>query len=167
MGVHENEVTDPTTIPQIGLKYPELRPTPVLPVDEALEPEVEDESLGTNTTEEEGSLPTANVDDGELPNLSEDSKDDVAEPAARRPGGLFASFVENIAGTGQSKEAAKKRKNATTEKTTQRSNKQTTRASPPEVPPQVDPTTGASMNHGNDPPDKSTEGNAVTPARLA
>ena len=93
-GVGKSEVTDPNTIPQIGLKYPELRPTPALPVDEASEPKVEDESPSTNTTEEEGSPPAANVDDGELPNPSEQSEDDAAKPAPRRPGGIFASIKE-------------------------------------------------------------------------
>ena len=37
-GVRKTEVTDTTTVPKIGLKYPELRRTPVLPVDEGSEP---------------------------------------------------------------------------------------------------------------------------------
>ena len=95
-GVRKNEVTDTATIAQIGLKYPELRPAPVLPVDEASEPEVEDESPNSNTTrEEEGSPPAANVDNGELLNPTEDAEDDVAEPAARHPGGLFATICRN------------------------------------------------------------------------
>ena len=60
-GVHKNEVTDPTTIPKIGLKYPELHPTPVLPVNEASEPEVEDKSPGKNTTEQPQVDPTVSA----------------------------------------------------------------------------------------------------------
>ena len=59
-GVRKTEVTNLSTIPQIGLKYPELRPAPVLPDNEASEPEVEDESpSGSNksTTGGEGSPP--------------------------------------------------------------------------------------------------------------
>ena len=59
--VHETEVVDPSTVPEIQNKYPDLRPTPVLPVDEASEPEVEDESLNSYTAGEE-SPPTVNVE---------------------------------------------------------------------------------------------------------
>ena len=77
-----------------------------------------------------------------------------------------ASLVENIAGPAQSREAAKKRKNAAAATTAQSLNKQPW-ASPPEVPPQVNPTAGASRNDGNDPPTEGTQANAVTPAQPA
>ena len=129
---------------------------------------MEDESPVTNTTEEDGSPPAANVGNGALPNPSEDSKDDTPEPAARRPGGIFATMAEireQLTRSGQSAEAAKKFKKATAEKTAQRLKKRPTWALPPEVPPQVDPTVGASVNDGNDPPTEGTQANAVTPAR--
>ena len=50
IGVHKNEVADTTKVPMIGNKYPEIHPKPVLPEEEASEPEVEDESPASHTT---------------------------------------------------------------------------------------------------------------------
>ena len=77
--VLESEVTDPRSIPKIGLKYKHLRPKTTLPLDEGSEPEVEDESPMSNTTEKES-------DDEETPNEEEDlnkkpSADDQRSPS--------------------------------------------------------------------------------------
>ena len=74
--VHETEVVDPDTIAPIGNKYPHLRPPPVHPDDQASDIEVEDESPDSQTTRED-SPPTVNVDKGEPPNPSEETKTQV------------------------------------------------------------------------------------------
>ena len=87
-GVHKNEVDKMTKVPKIGNKYSHLRPTPVLPEEEDSEPEVEDESPDAHTTGEEQPPPIVNVDNGEPPNPSKDSEDNIAKSAVRK-GGLF------------------------------------------------------------------------------
>ena len=52
-GVLEPELFDTSSIPEIGLKYPHLRPKTKLPLDEASEPEVEDKSPEKESDSEE------------------------------------------------------------------------------------------------------------------
>ena len=175
--VRETEVTDTSTVPKIGLKYPELCPKPALPLDEGSESEVEDESPISSTTEkesppEEERSPSAAKDDdkGKVPHHSEDSEDESVAPSGRRSGGLIQGMTEtmkrmgeNLVGTGPSSRTSKKRKNATTEKPAPKPKKPSTRSSPCAH----EPTDGASVNAGNDPPTKGSEAIAVTPARPA
>ena len=78
--VLESEITDTSSIREIGLKYKHLRPKTNLPLDEGSEPEVEDESPMSNNTEKES-------DDEESPTEGEEdlnkkpSADDQRSPS--------------------------------------------------------------------------------------
>ena len=183
--VRETEVTDTSTVPKIGLKYPELCPKPALPLDEGSESEVEDESPIASTTEkesppEEERSPSAakelpdrseesKEDEGKVPHRGEDSEDESVAPAGRRRGGLIKDMTEtmkrmgeNLVGTGTSSQTSKKRKNATTEKPAPKPKKPSTWSASRTQ----NPTDGASV-HDMDPPTEGSEANAVTPARPA
>ena len=99
--VRESEVTDTSTVPEIGWKYKHLRPKTTLPLDEASEPEVEDESPLSNTTgmesdnekssgeednpgkkpsaDEKDSTPTAKDSNAHLSDEAEESEDEEAK----------------------------------------------------------------------------------------
>ena len=105
-GVCKSEVTDTSKVPDIGLKYKHLCPKTTLPLDEASEPEVEDECPMSNTTgmgsdseessseeessekksppDKEKSTPTAKDSNAHLSDGSEESEEKGAKLPSRR-----------------------------------------------------------------------------------
>ena len=146
-------------IPKIGFKYPKQRPE-----DEGSEPEVEDKSPSSDTTENNTSPPATNVDDEEPSDPPEGSKDGAARLDAKRE--LFNEMPEEEVDPLATKPSPKKGKKTISEKTAQRSNTtRKTQASALKEPQQVDSTTGGPGKDGNNLPPEGTEANAVTPAR--